>query len=37
VTFDRRSEQSDLFLMGSAGANKRQITDTLRASEYEAD
>jgi hypothetical protein len=32
VTFDRRSEQSDLFLMDSDGANKRQLTDTLRAS-----
>jgi Tol biopolymer transport system component len=28
VTFDRRSEQSDLFLMDSDGANKRQLTDT---------
>jgi TolB protein len=37
VTFDRRSEQSDLFLMDSDGANKRQLTDSPRAFEYEAD
>jgi Tol biopolymer transport system component len=37
VTFSRRSEQSDLFLMDSDGANKRQLTDTPRAFEYEAD
>lgn len=37
VTFDRRSEESELVVMGSNGANKRQITDTPRAFEYEAD
>ncbi len=37
VTFDRRSKRSRLFVMGSDGANKRQITDTPRAFEYEAD
>jgi len=37
VIFDRRSERSALFVMGSDGANKRQITDTPRAFEYEAD
>lgn len=37
VTFDRRSESSELFVMGSDGADKRQITDTPRAFEYEAD
>jgi Tol biopolymer transport system component len=35
--FSRRSEQSDLFLMDSDGANKRQLTDSPRAFEYEAD
>ena len=35
VTFDRRSEHN-LFLMYSDGANKRQLTDTQRAFEYEA-
>jgi hypothetical protein len=37
VTFDRRSEQSDLFLMDSEGANKTQLTDSPRAFECEAD
>ena len=37
VTFDRGSESSELFVMGSNGANKTQITDTPRAFEYEAD
>ncbi len=37
VTFDGRTERSDLFVMGSDGANKTQITDTPRAFEYEAD
>ena len=37
VTFNRRSEQSDLYLMDSDGANKKQLTDTPRAFEYEAD
>lgn len=37
VTFDGRSENSELFVMGSNGANKTQITDTPRAFEYEAD
>ena len=37
MTFSRRSEQSDLFLMDSDGANKRQLTDSPRAFEYEAD
>ncbi len=37
ATFNRRSESSELFVMDSNGANKRQITDTPRAFEYEAD
>ena len=37
ATFDRRSEGSELFVMGSDGANKRQTTDTPRAFEYGAD
>lgn len=37
ITFDARSEQSDLVVMRADGANKRQITDTPRAFEYEAD
>ena len=37
VTFDRRSERAKLFVMGSDGANKTQITDTQRGFEYEAD
>lgn len=37
VTFDGRSERSDLFVMDSDGANKRQLTDTPRAFEIEAD
>ncbi len=37
MTFSRRSESSELFVMGSDGANKRQITDAPRAFEYEAD
>ena len=37
VTFDRRTERSELWVMGSDGANKTQITDTPRVFEYEAD
>lgn len=37
LTFDGRSEQSELVVMDSDGTNKRQITDTPRAFEYEAD
>lgn len=37
ITFDGRTEQSDLFVMDSDGANKRRLTDTRRAFEYEAD
>ena len=37
MTFDGRSERSDLFVMRSDGSNKRQITDTPRAFEYGAD
>jgi Tol biopolymer transport system component len=37
VTFSRRNESSELFVMGSDGANKTQITDTARGFEYEAD
>ncbi|MDQ3316953.1 MAG: hypothetical protein M3522_06410 [Actinomycetota bacterium] len=37
VTFEGRSEQSELFVMRADGANKTQITDTPRAFEYEAD
>ena len=37
MTFDERSERSDLFVMRSDGSNKRQITDTLRAFDYGAD
>jgi Tol biopolymer transport system component len=37
VTFDRRTERSELFVMDSDGANKTQITDTPRAFEYGSD
>ena len=37
MTFDRRSESSELFVMRADGANKRQITDTPRGFEYGAD
>jgi Tol biopolymer transport system component len=37
MTFDRRSESSELFVMRADGTNKRQITDTPRAFEYGAD
>ena len=37
VTFDGRSERSELVVMDSDGANKEQITDTPRAFEYGAD
>ncbi len=37
VTFDGRSEQSELVVMRSDGTNKRQITDTPRAFEFGAD
>ena len=37
VSFNQRSERSELVVMDSTGANKTQITDTPRAFEYEAD
>ena len=37
VTFDNETEQSELIVMDSDGANKTRITDTPRAFEYEAD
>jgi len=37
VTFGGGSARAELFVMGSDGANKTQITDTLRGFEYEAD
>lgn len=37
MTFDWRSETSELVVMRADGANKRQITDTPRAFEYGAD
>jgi WD40-like Beta Propeller Repeat len=37
MTFDRRSEKSELVAMRPDGTNKRQITDTPRAFEYGAD
>ncbi len=37
MTFDERSEKSELVVMRADGANKRQITDTPRAFEYGAD
>ena len=37
MTFDWRSETSELVVMRADGANKRQITDTARAFEYGAD
>ena len=37
VTFGGGSERAELFVRGSDGANKTQITDTLRGFEYEAD
>lgn len=37
MTFDRRSEKSELIVMRADGTNKRQITDTPRAFEYGAD
>ncbi len=37
MTFDGRSEQSELVVMRSDGTNKRQITDTPRAFEFGAD
>ena len=37
MTFDNRSEKSELVVMRADGSNKRQITDTPRAFEFEAD
>ena len=37
MTFDRRSEKSELVVMRADGTNKRQITDSPRAFEYGAD
>lgn len=37
VTFEGRTERSELFVMDSDGTNEEQITDTPRAFEYEAD
>ena len=37
ITFSRRSESSDLILMGSDGSNKESLTETTRAFEYDPD
>jgi dipeptidyl aminopeptidase/acylaminoacyl peptidase len=37
ATFDERSEKAELVVMRADGTNKRQITGTPRAFEYEAD
>lgn len=37
MTFDAQSESSELVVMRSDGTNKRQLTDTPRTFEYEAD
>ena len=37
MTFDAKIEQSELVVMRADGTNKRQITDTPRSFEYEAD
>ncbi len=37
MTFSRRSESSDLVVMRADGTNKRPLTDTTRAFEYDSD
>ena len=37
MTFDSRSESSDLVVMRADGTNKKQLTDTARSFEYDAD